>query len=192
MQSFRLAALVLAVSLAGACGNPTRPSDTASDLAITGPAAALTGLPATYTATVTLGDGTQRTATATWTSSNPQVAVVDNAGRFERRTHGWTELTASFVGRQATKTVPEVTNYAGSWSGRYVVRACTKTEGHDRDGGCRGVVGSEAAVNLRLTQGGDTLRDIVGSMDLGVTFAYGLQIKGNVTSDGRLNLDGTF
>jgi hypothetical protein len=191
MQPLRLAGLALAAALASACGNPARPSETASDLVITGPAAVLTALPATYTATVTFGDGTQRTATATWTSSNPQVAVVDSAGRFEARTHGSTVLTASFLGRQASKSVQVVNNYAGSWAGRYVASACTKTEGHDRNGGCRGVVGSEAEVNLRLTQTGDTFREIGGSMDLG-GMAFGVPIRGNVTSDGRLNLDGIF
>jgi hypothetical protein len=191
MQPFKLAVLVLVAALASVCSNPARPSETVSELAISGADTALTGLPTSYTAHVTFADGTTRTATATWTSNNTQVAVVDDAGRLEARAHGSVVLTASFLSRQASKTVQVVNNYAGSWSGQYVVRVCDKSGQHDRDGGCRGIVGSESEVRLRLTQTGGTMREIGGTLDLGGV-AFGVAIRGVVTADGRLNLDGRF
>ena len=95
------------------------------------------------------------------------MAVVDNAGHLEGRAHGSTVLTASFLGRQASRTVQVVNNYSGSWSGQYVVRACDKSGQHDWDGGCRGVVGSEAVVRLSLTQTGGTMREVGGILELG-------------------------
>ena len=151
----------------------------------------LTGLSTEYTATVTFGDGTRRTATATWTSNSPQVAVVDTNGRLEGRAHGSTVLTASFLGRQASRTVQVVNNYSGSWSGQYVVRACDKSGQHDRDGGCRGVVGLEAVVRLRLKQTGGTMREVGGTLELGGV-GFGGPVRGVVTAVGRLNLDGRY
>ena len=191
MQPLRLAVLVLATALASVCGNPTRPSETASEFFINGPEATLTGLSTEYIATVTFADGTRRTATATWTSNNAQVAVVDTDGRLEGRAHGSTVLTASFLGRQASRTVQVVNNYSGSWSGQYAVRACDKSGQHDRDGGCRGVVGSEAVVRLSLTQTGGTMREVGGILELGGV-GFGGPVRGVVTADGHLNLDGRY
>jgi len=184
--------LVLAAALTSACSNPSGPTPAPGELTITGPDAVLTGVATSYTATASFSDGTTRTVTATWTTDNIQGAVVDAGGRLEGRAHGSTVLTASFVGRQASRTVQVVNNYSGSWSGLYVVRVCDKSGQHDRDGGCRGVVGSEAVVSLRLTQTGGTMREVGGSLELGGVGFGGGPVRGVVTADGRLNLDGRY
>lgn len=178
---------------------PTAPAaPTVTGLALSGVDAVLTGVLSTYTATATMSDGTSREVTPTWTSSNPGVASVDSAGRVDGRAHGSTSLTAAHEGRSASKTVQVVNNYAGGWEGRFVVRAC-KDSGDliDRDGGyCRTLyrVGNEGSIGLRLTQTGSNLSQISATLGLNELrpFWHEGKLEGVVTSDGRLNLGGTF
>jgi hypothetical protein len=194
----RLVLVTLVGLLATGCDgqNPSRPSPPAppavTGLAITGADAVLTGLSASYSVTATLGDGSTRTVTPAWSSSDPGVGSVDSAGRFEGRAHGSTNLTAVFDGRSASKTVQVVTNYAGTWQGQYLVRACTDTgDLTDHDGGfCSGGprrVGTTHSIRLVLVQTGSELSEITGT--LGVYEGEG-KIAGVVTPDGRLSLGG--
>jgi hypothetical protein len=187
------------VAVAAGCGgkNPAAPSQAAAPtitgLAVIGADAVLTSLSVSYTVTATLTDGTTRTVTPAWTSSNPGVASVDGVGRLEGRVHGSTNLTASYEGRSATKNVQVVNNYAGTWEGRYVIRACTDAgDLADRDGGwCRdgpGRVGTVGSIRLVLSQTGGGLSDITGT--LGVNDG-GSKVTGTVTADGRLGLGGS-
>jgi hypothetical protein len=178
---------VLAAAAACSDGNPARPSRTVTALSISGADAVLTGSATSYTATITRADGTTQTATPTWISSNGAVATVDPTGRLEARAHGSTDLTASYQDRRASKTVRIVNNYAGTWSGQYVVRACADSgDLQDHDGGwCRqgpGRVGSVHSFSIGFSQTGSDLSEITASWD-GIT--------GVVTPDGRLQLRGT-
>jgi len=74
-----------------------------------------------------LADGFTRTVTPSWFSSALNVATVDNAGRLDGRAHGPTTLTAAHDRRTTSKTVQVVNNYGGSWSGRYIIRACNNS-----------------------------------------------------------------
>ena len=123
-------AILLTLTLG--CGDknpitPSRPGPASTGLTITGPDALVAGLSANYAVTAPMTDGTTRTVVATWTSSNPGVARVDGSGRLEGRSHGSTTLTASSGGQNASRIVQVVNNYAGSWTGRFVIRACTDT-----------------------------------------------------------------
>jgi hypothetical protein len=174
--------------------NPTGPSGTTSaptGLAITGADAVLTGLSAGYTVTATLADGTTRTVTPAWASSNLGVASVDSAGRLDGRTHGSTNLTASYEGRSASKTVQVINNYGGTWVGSYIIRACADAgELTDHDGGwCLGGpgrVGTVDGILFTLVQSGKNLSEITGTVG-----SFPETITGVVTADGRLNLGGT-
>jgi hypothetical protein len=192
MRPVRLVFVLALVTVAMGCGdkNPTRPSGTTAaitGLTITGADAVLTGLSASYTVTATMADGTTRTVTPAWTSSNPGVAGVDSGGRLEGRGHGSTNLTASYEVRSVSKTVQVVNNYGGTWEGSYVIRACTDTgDLTDHDGGwCLsgpGRVGRVQSFTMTLVQSGKNLNEItrtfVGSPD---------KITGVVNADGRLN-----
>ncbi len=187
-------AILLALTLGCGDKNPTAPSPPGpvrTGLTITGPDALLTGLSANYAATATMTDGTTRAVVPTWTSSNPGVARVDGSGRLESRSHGSTMLTASSGGQSASRTVQVVNNYAGSWTGRFVIRACADTgELTDHDGGfCLagpGRQGSTGWITLTLVQRGSTLTEITGTIG-----NYSEPITGEVTADGRLSLSGT-
>jgi len=191
-----LVPLAILLMLTLGCGDknpiaPSRPEPVRTGLTITGPDALLTGLSANYAATATMTDGTTRAVVPTWTSSNPGVARVDGSGRLESRSHGSTMLTASSGGQSASRTVQVVNNYAGSWTGRFVIRACADTgELTDHDGGfCLagpGRQGSTGWITLTLVQRGSTLTEITGTIG-----NYSEPITGEVTADGRLSLSGT-
>jgi Bacterial Ig-like domain (group 2) len=96
---------------------PGRQGRRVTGLGITGVDAVLTGVSTSYTVAATFADGTSRTVSATWSSSNQGVATVDGSGRLEARTHGSTNLTASAGGQTASKTVQVINNYGGTLGG---------------------------------------------------------------------------
>jgi len=137
--------------------------------------------------------------TPVWSSTAAAVATVDSAGRVDGRTHGSTTLTAAHDGRSASKTVQVVNNYAGSWSGRYIVRAC-QDSGIFADGfhtpissdvpWCQDKVlgngiGSEHSFVFKLSQTGANYSEIRATFD-----ANADGIPGTVTAAGRLKLEG--
>jgi hypothetical protein len=203
MHVIRLTLVVVLSGSATGCNdksNPAAPSPpavpTVASLVVSGVDAVLTGVSTTYTATATLSDGTTRAVTPTWTSSNPDVAGVDSAGRFEGRVHGSTTLTASHEGRSASRTVQVVNNYGGTWTGSYVITACDDSgDLKDRDDGwCRrqSRVGNVWSIELRLSQTSSALNEVSGDFYVdgsGPPFVPA-NIKGAVTSDGHLQLAG--
>jgi Bacterial Ig-like domain (group 2) len=197
-----IAALVIA------CGdkpNPVAPNSpaapAAASLDISGAEYVLTGSTTAYTATATLSDGSTRTVTPSWSSSAVNVATIDNAGRLDGRAHGSTTLTAAHDGRSASKTVQVVNNYGGSWSGRYVTRAC-KDSGIFTDGifggssadvpwcQARISIGSARFLAFTLFQTGRNYGEIRATFSPDHDWGSGT-ISGIVTADGRLNLEGT-
>ena len=205
MRSVNLiAVVVLIASVAGCHGkNPAAPSEpagqTVTGLVISGVDAVLTGLSTTYTAAVTLSDGTTRTVTPVWTSSDPGVGSVDSTGRFDGRAHGATNLTASYTGRTASKTVQVVNKYGGTWVGQYVIKACDES-GYFQRAGCEssGRVGQVLPITLELAQTGSTRSEIRGTLVLNrfpylsrVVGAIEQEVTGVVTEDGRLILGGS-
>ena len=209
MPILRLAAPVLTIAaLLIACGdrtNPAAPSvpplPAGANLVINGADYVLTGSTTAYTATVTLSDGSNRTVTPTWSSSAAEVATIDNAGRLDGRTHGSTTLTATHDGRSASRIVQVVNNYGGSWSGRYIVRACHDsgifTDGFHspthsdvpwcQDRALGNGIGSEHLFVFTLHQTGRSYSEIRATFGADL---YGW-IPGIVTPDGRLMLEGT-
>jgi hypothetical protein len=204
MHTLKLAPVLMIAALVTACGDkpsPVGPSSPAApavaSLVISGADYVLTGSTTAYTATATLSDGSTRTVTPSWSSSAGNVATVDNAGRVDGRAHGSTTLTAAHDGRSASKMVQVVNNYGGSWSGRYIVRAC-KDSGVFRDGiyggsyvdvpWCQALndIGSEHSFAFTLFQTGRNYSEIRATFgpDGGTT-------SGIVSAAGRLNLEGT-
>lgn len=195
MRALKLAPVLMIAALVAACddkSNPARPTGLVASLAINGVDYALTGSTTAYTATATLSDGSTRTVTASWSSSAADVATVDITGRLEGRTHGSTTLTAAFDGRSASKTVQVVNNYAGSWSGQYIITACNDsgifTDGLNNDvAWCQANrIGSVHSFAFTLSQTGTSYSEIRATFGSGYT-----PIIGIVTAGGRLKLEGT-
>lgn len=200
MRLVNLIAVVVLIALAAGCQskNPAAPSQpagqTVTGLVINGVDDVLTDSVTSYTVTATSSDGTTRTVTPAWTSSDPGVGSVDSTGRFDGRAHGSTSLTASYLGRNALKTVHVVNNYAGTWNGQYIIRTCDDSgDLKDRDGGwcqSRVRVGTVWPIRLVLFQTGSNLSEIRGNLILG-DVGFGDPVTGVVTADGRLSLTGT-
>jgi hypothetical protein len=205
MHILKLAPVLMTTALVTACGekaNPVAPNPpaapTVASLIISGTDYVLTDATTAYTATATLSDGSTRTVTPSWSSSAVNIAAVDNAGQLDGRAHGSTTLTAVHDGRTASKTVQVVNNYGGSWSGRYIIRAC-RDSGIFRDGiyggsyvdvpWCQALngIGSEAVFAFTLVQTGASYREIRATFG----FDHSGTISGSVTADGRLSLEGT-
>ena len=200
MRQVNLMAVIVLIALAAGCHdkNPAAPSQlagqTVTGLVINGVDAVLTGSVTSYTVSATLSDGTTRTVTPAWTSSDPRVGTVDSTGRLDGRAHGSTNLTASYEGRSVSKTVQVVNNYAGTWNGNYVIRACADSgDLTDHDGGwcqTRVRVGTVWPIRLVLSQTANNLSEIRGTLGLRDVDVED-KITGVVTADGRLNLTGT-
>jgi hypothetical protein len=210
MHILKLAPVLMIATLVTACGdkpNPVGPNSptasTVASLVISGADYVLTGSTTAYTATATLTDGSTRTVTPSWSSSAVNVATVDNAGRLDGRAHGSTTLTAAHAGRSASKTVQVVNNYGGSWSGRYVIRAC-KDSGIFTDGifggsyadvpWCQALnaISLERLFAFTLSQTGANYSEIRATFGPECDSGNGSgTISGIVTADGRLNLEGT-
>ena len=208
MHILKLAPVLMIATLVTACGdqpNPVAPNSPAApavaSLVISGAHYILTGSTAAYTATATLSDGSTRTVTPSWSSSAVNVATVDNAGGLDGRAHGSTTLTAAHDGRTASKTGQVVNNYGGSWSVRYVIRAC-RDSGVFTDGFIVGSLsdvpwcqvlksnGAERSFAFTLSQTGANYSEIRATFSPDHDWATGT-VSGIVTADGRLHLDGT-
>ncbi len=205
MRPVNLIAVVVLIALAAGCHgkNPAAPSQSAAQivtgLVINGVDAVLTGSVTSYTVTATMSDGTTRTVTPAWASSDPGVGTVDSTGRLDGRAHGSTNLTASYLGRDVSKTVYVVNNYGGTWVGQYVIKACDQS-GYFERAGCEssGRVGQVLPITLTLSQTGGTKSEIRGTLVLnpflylrGVIGRIEQNITGVVTEDGRLILGGS-
>jgi hypothetical protein len=195
MPVLKLVLVLLLGMFAIACDgtkNPAVPSlprtPTITTLAISGDEAVPTGSSSNYTATATLSDGTARSVTPTWSSSNATVAHVDNAGHLDGRTHGVTTLTATHEGITATKGVRVVNDYRGTWVGRFVVNGCDAPPGV-----CNGyeVDMWEFPVELEVIQTGNDLSEISAVFSLPSFFQIRANLSGRVSDDGRLNLAGS-
>jgi hypothetical protein len=184
---------------AAACGGskspttpttPTTTTPTLTGLSISGLDAIRSGFASSYTAAATMSDGTSQTVTATWSSSNTDIAQVDTTGRVDGRAHGSATLTATYQSRTATRTINVVQNYGGQWQGVYQMRACDNSGIFQQVGWCRELGGAGALLGftLSLTQTGNGRDQISGVLDLG---EFPANVTGNVTPDGRLVVGGT-
>ena len=194
MLPARVLTVVGLLSLAAACDSqaPAGPSGatpiTATTLAITGPDAVLTNVSTAYDATATFSDGRTQTGTTVWASSNPGIASVDAIGHVEGLTHGSTTLTATYVGRSASKTVRVVNNYGGSWVGKYEVDVCDGLPGWCDDAGW-----AAFSISLEVSQSGTDQSQIRAKFRLPnvLSAERWVSIEGSVTPDGRLKLAGS-
>jgi hypothetical protein len=197
MRSTSLIGAVLFVAMAtgchdktspGAASSPTTTNPTIARLLIDGADAVLTGSSSSYTATATLSDGTTRSLTPTWSSSNSEVAHVDNVGRLDGRAHGTTMLTATHDGMTATKSVRVVNDYRGAWIGRFVVNGCDAPPGV-----CLAyeVDVFDFPIQLQVVQTGNDLSEISANFLLPSFFQLRADLTGTVSSDGHLHLAGS-
>ena len=175
----RLGSIVIgaAVLMATACGSdsssgggspttPTPPSTPApTSLTISGSETLRTGQSESYTATLTLSNGTSQAASPSWASGNSGVLTIDSSGRAHAASQGSATITATTQGVTATRTISVYQDYQGTWTGTYRIRVCTE------QGVFRGLLcddtfptGRLLAIRITLTQNAASAS---GTLELG-------------------------
>jgi len=197
IYSFIIGACIVCAACGDDNANPAAPTPATSppsvvSLTINGVDAVRTGSAASFTARASMSDGTTQTVTPVWTRSDAAIAKVDTAGRVDALTHGSISLGASYQGQSASRNVSIVSNYGGTWNGTYVLRACDQSGIFAAAGWCKelGGVGSILPAAMTFTQTGNDLSQINGTLTLGTGIAG--NVSGRVSSDGRLNVGGSF
>jgi hypothetical protein len=142
----------------GACSNPVAPTTTPAS---TTPAIELTGFNPSRVATmIQIGQtqayqltNTTSPSVVTWTSSDPSVLTIDDAGNATGIANGYTTLTASSdTGKTATLTVQVVPVYGGTWAGNVTVIACTDLVGFVTVNYCSRIMGTTQSFTVSLSQ----------------------------------------
>lgn len=102
-------ALVLLTIASGCDKSPTSPGgngNSITQLAISGPDTVAPGAQAQYTVTASPQNGArQGTVNATWRSSNPAIATIDESGRATGQATGEVTISASFAGASSSKGI---------------------------------------------------------------------------------------
>jgi hypothetical protein len=191
--SFVVALTILGFAACGGSdgGSPSAPTTpTVNSVSISGIDAVRTTFYSDYTATATLSDGSTSPVTPTWSVNNGN-ATITSAGRLSGVSHGSVTITATHQGRTGTKNVSIVSNYAGDWSGTYLVRKCDNSGIFATVGWCSGSirVGAVLPFSLALNQAGNDRTQISGTIALG---SLAGNTSGNVTGDGRLVIGGPY
>lgn len=199
MKQFLFVAMAVCVSACSGGGSssptaatpPPPPAPTATSLSISGLDSLRTGFYSTYTATLTMSNGTTQPATnVTWSTDNRSIAEAEQNGDVYANSNGTTTIRATSGNVTGTKGLRVVANFSGDWRGSYRVNKCDDS-GNFAGVWCRslGGVGTILPVSMSLSQGGTTRDQITGQLALG---SFVGPVTGNVTGDGRLILGGSF
>ena len=193
----RLHSLICCALLAAtvACHGHSTPAPTPTPTSITvtssGPRLFL-GASETFTATITLSDGTTEVATgAVWSTDAAPIATVDATGKVTGRASGTVTVIVDASGLHGTKLIRVLPNYGGSWAGHYGINNCfsfgpvgalahTCDDLDDYSAG-----GSFRPATYSFTQTGDS---VTGTAVLGFLTAT---MIGTVAADGSLTFSST-
>ncbi len=179
------------VAIGGCDSGPTSPTPQPSSAAVSisiGPATDLLKIKSaeSFSATTTSSSGTQKVASASWTSDNPAVASVDSAGKVTGNASGRATITAQAEALRATVNLRVVPDYQGRWEGVTRLTGCT-AEG-DWDGACADVVGSGLAMTLSLTQARDAIAGAVDFDGARGSVSTSVQVDGRLVMSAALTL----
>jgi hypothetical protein len=139
----------------------------------------------TITATATYSDGSVKTASPTYTSSDTNIATVDLNGTVRAVAGGITTIAATVSGATANLPVRSIPNFEGRWSGQYRFTSCAAPP---RWGAsyCSDLVGALYPIDLNLVTSGSR---VVGSFQFGGVKGT---VDGSVSDDGTLRLNGAY
>lgn len=191
MSQRSAAVLVLVSVVMAACGgsSPTAPATpTATSITVNSASTHLfLGNSETFTATVTLSNGTTQVLTGgTWSSDASAVAtVVAGTGAVTAVASGEVTIIVDAQGVRGTKRIRVVPSYQGIWVGTYTVNSCVQSGDFVAANLCGTtlIVGSNTLqAGLNLTQ---SIGAITGQTRLGGIFSDAL--TGTVNMDGSLS-----
>jgi hypothetical protein len=167
-----VAAFVMVSSCGGGGNGPTGPTITSITVTSSSGFLAL-GQTETFTATINFSNGTtQAVSGGTWGSDAATVATVNaSTGLVTTLRSGDVTIFVDAQGTRGSKKITVVPNYAGIWSGTYVVNNCTQTLGFATLNFCTSVFPLGAslpiAVNFFTQNGGS----ITGQTAIGAVFS---------------------
>ncbi|HVT48104.1 MAG TPA: hypothetical protein VHD57_09980 [Vicinamibacterales bacterium] len=123
----RLAVILMAAALAGACGkdggSPAAPSaPQISAIAVTGSDLVNLGRTASYSAAMTGGS-----AACSWGDDAPQVGTISSSGVLTGVGNGKVTIWCDAAGVRGTKLIQVLATYTGSWVGSYAVTSCSES-----------------------------------------------------------------
>jgi len=185
---FLLSGLLVLFYLMPSCKSPTSPTPpaTVQSITVTSNSDLLyIGISETFTATMTMSDGTSKPVTAgVWGGDTPSVATVEAAtGRVTIVGSGMVTIFVDYQGRRGTKVIRGLPNYQGTWSGSYYIVSCSASG--NLSGSCTSFpVNQVFPTNLNLIQDRDR---VTGKFYLGTLSA---DATGPIQTDGQLLLVG--
>lgn len=191
----RCAGVVCGVSMVGALaacsgggggGTTTTPTPTPTSITVSSAGTHLfLGSTETFTATVTLSNGTTQAVTGgTWSTDATGVATVGSStGAVLGVASGEVTVIVDSQGIRGTKRIRVLPGYQGIWFGNYAVTACTQAGDFASEDLCGTpfVLGSVWSAGLNFTQ---TVGAITGQTLLGSLFSE--QVAGTVEANGSL------
>lgn len=184
---FGTALALVSVSMACSGSSPSAPANpTATSITVNSTGTHLfLGNTETFTATVTLSNGTTQTLTGgTWSSDATGVAtVVAGTGAVTAVTAGEATIIVDAQGVRGTKRMRVVPSYQGIWFGTYTVNTCTQSGDFVTANLCGSTlaVGSTLQAGLNFTQ---NVAAITGQTLLGSLFSE--------TFTGTVAMNGSF
>ena len=185
----RFLSLLIPALLAWSCGNSTGPGSPGADVLTITPAvdAVKVGSTVTLAAVVVSSDGTRRSVAASWSSDAPGVVAVSGDGRVSGISLGKSTIHAKFEALSADQPMRAVPDYGGTWSGDYLVVACTQVSGNVAI--CR--TGIVFPIRVVVTQDGAS---VSGTLELYSTDGLLVEsgpVMGSIDEAGALVLAGT-
>jgi hypothetical protein len=173
---------------------PTNPSQPGT-LAITPQADFLAiGSVVTLQAVLTESSGTTRVVAADWSTADGRIAGIDRSGRLTALASGTTTVRAIFEQNTATLAVRVAPDFAGAWSGRARVTACSSPT----PSVCQTdyAIGTQYVMRVTLVQSRD---QVVGTLYVPYPAALATPpspvvdgtLTGRIDINGRLPMTGT-
>jgi hypothetical protein len=189
MHRFLTSCAFVAALTAGACSNDDTASTTTTPTATAAITPATTIYQTGQTQTFTLTASTTPT-NVMWSSSNPGVMTIDDAGNATAVSVGTATITSTADSNvSATLAVQVVPTYQGNWIGTATVLACTDVAGFQTAAYCGRNLGAVNTMTLVLTQSGSTISGTITKSE-GTNLLNGT-IGGTIGAGGDVTMTGT-
>jgi len=187
MLAVAVLAAVTILVVTGCGGGPDAPSSVVVGVHLTGPTDLDIGRTATYTATATYADGSQRPAPgAAWGTDAPAVVTLDNTGELMARRQGVATIWADVDGRRATLFLTVHTSFTGTWHGQYRIGLCRQTYVFFELDACRYFEHAYQPMTVSIVQVGDW---VTGSVAFPDPFGAVIPVAGPVVAGTILRLE---
>lgn len=189
-RTLALFVLAAAAGCGGGGSSPTQASGPPASITVSSSSDQLhIGAAETFTATAVLGNGQTRAVTGgVWGGDAPSVATVEGStGRVTGVGSGMVTIFVDYQGARGTRLIRVLPDFQGTWSGSYIVNACTQTGAFALADVCDDTFSANRVLPMNMTT--TQTRDAVnGQFSLGSVAGSG---SGPIQTHGELNFAGT-